>query len=79
MPGTKDYPFGPAQARAMFWIGVTMAVVCLASIGTAEALMPDNPDGRSGVLAFYRGFGPGLILWSGVAVWAHGRLNSGAT
>lgn len=79
MPGTNEDSFGPFQARVMFWIGVTMAVVCLVSIGAAEALMPDNQGGRDGVLAFYRGFGPGLILWGGVAVWAHSKPQRGIT
>lgn len=67
------------HAWALFGVGVMLAVLCVASIGVAEAFMPDNVHGRRGVLTFYRSFGPGLLVWGGVATAAGTFLANNGT
>lgn len=58
---------------------MVMCLLCVASIGIAEAFMPVNVHGRRGVLTFYRSFVPGLLIWGGVATAAGAFLASTST
>ena len=64
-------PANSMHARVLFWVSIAMCAMAISAIGAAELLMPDNIGGRNGVLAFYRAFGPCLVIEAAVAVWAH--------
>ena len=77
----KDHRFGsslaPANkthAKVLFWLGLSMCVLCIVAIGVAETLMPDNVGGQKGVVVFYRVFGTLLVLESAFLGWAYGHV-----
>jgi hypothetical protein len=66
----------PRQALLLAGISAMACVLCAASIGVAEAFMPDNVHGRQGVMTFYRWFAPCFLAWLGVGVWAANAYRS---
>lgn len=44
----------------LFWTGIVLALMGIASTWVAETFMADNLQGQKGVLIFYRTFGPFL-------------------
>ena len=67
-------PANKTHAKVLFWLGLTMCVLCTVAIVVAEALMPDNAGGHEGVIIFYRVFGTLLVLESAFMGWAYGHV-----
>lgn len=56
----------------IFWTGITIVVLCLASIIVAEWFMPENAAGRQGVITFYRVFGTFALIEGITCAWVLG-------
>lgn len=63
-----DNSHSPRKGFAvLFWTGIVLALMGIASIWAAETFMADNPQGQKGVLIFYRTFGPFTLAWTAIA------------
>ena len=69
--GTSLTPASKTHARVLLGVAVVMCALCITAIIVAEIFMPDNAAGQKGVLAFYRAFGPFLLIGCVHAGWAY--------